>query len=105
MSLYNFHDCTFKTRIKTKKIHHVFEFNQSQWLKPYIELKTQKRTEAEKNVDKDGKALSKLMNNAVNGKKLENLRNRIDASLVTRKQWKRLSKMYIKTKVYVTQNI
>ena len=81
------------------------EFNQSQWSKPYIELKTQKRTEAEKNVDKDGKALSKLMNNAVNGKKLENLRNRIDGSLVTRKQWKRLSKMYIKTKVYVTQNI
>ena len=81
------------------------EFNQSQWLKPYIELKTQKRTEAEKNVDKDGKALSKLMNNAVNGKKLENLRNRIDVSLVTRKQWKRLFKMYIKTKVYVTQNI
>ena len=69
LSLYNFHDCTFKSRIKTKKIHHVLEFNQSQWLKPYIELKTQKRTEAEKNVDKDRKALSKLMNNAVYGKK------------------------------------
>ena len=30
----------------------VLEFNQSQWLKLYIKLKTQKRTEAEKsNVD------------------------------------------------------
>ena len=36
------------TRIKTKKIHHVLEFNQSQWLKPYIEVITHKRIEAEK---------------------------------------------------------
>ena len=29
----------------------------SQWLKKYIELNTQKRIEAKKNGDKDGKAL------------------------------------------------
>ena len=29
----------------------------SQWLKPYVELNTQKRIEAEKNGHKDGKAL------------------------------------------------
>ena len=35
-----------------KKMNQVLEFNQSQWLKLYIKLKTQKRTEAEKsNVD------------------------------------------------------
>ena len=40
-------------------------FNQSQWLKQYIEINTQKRIEAEKIGDKDGKGLCKLMNNAV----------------------------------------
>ena len=43
--------------LKLKKIHHVLEFNQSQWLKQYVELNTQKRMEVEKNGDKDGKAL------------------------------------------------
>ena len=26
---------------KLKKVHHVLEFNQSQWLKPYVEFNTQ----------------------------------------------------------------
>ena len=50
--------------LKLKKIHRVLEFNQSHWLKLYIEFNTQKRIEAEKNNDKDRKALQKLMNNA-----------------------------------------
>ena len=57
------------------------EFNQSQWLKPYIEFNTQKRIEAEENRDKDGKALCRLMNNAICGKTMEHLRNRIDVKL------------------------
>ena len=48
-----------------KKIHCVLEFNQSQWLKPYVEFNTHKRIEAEKISDKDGKVLYKLMSNAV----------------------------------------
>ena len=34
--------------IKTKNKHCLLEFNQSQWLKQYIEFNTQKRLEAEK---------------------------------------------------------
>ena len=61
--------------LKLKKIHRILEFNQSLWLKPYIEFNTQKRIEAEKNNDKDGKALYRLMDNAIYGKTMENLRN------------------------------
>ena len=73
----------FKVRIKTKKTLRVLEFNQSQWLKPYVEFNTEKRVEAEKNGDKDRKALYKLMNNAAYGKTMKNLRNRIDLRLVS----------------------
>ena len=40
--------CNFKDRIKAKKIHCVSEFNQSQWLKPYVKFNTKNRIEAEK---------------------------------------------------------
>ena len=72
--------------LKLKKIHCILEFNQSQWLKPYIEFNTQKKIEAEKNNDRDGKALYKLMNNAIYGKAIENLRNKIDVKLVNNKK-------------------
>ena len=46
-----------RRELKLKKIHCVLEFNQSQWLKPYIELNTIKKIETEKNNGKNGKAL------------------------------------------------
>ena len=57
-----------RLRLKLKQIHHVLEFNQSKWLKPYVEFNTHKRIKAEKNGDKDGQALYKLMNNVVYSK-------------------------------------
>ena len=89
--------------VKLKKLHRVLEFNQSQWLKHCVEFNTQKRIEAEKTGDKDGKALYKLMKNTVYEKTMENLRNRINVKLLSNK--KKLFKMDIQTKLYVTQNI
>ena len=70
-----------------KKKHPVLEFNQSKWLKSYFEFNTWKITEAEKNRDKDGKALYKSMNNAIYGKTIEKLRNSIDVKLVNNKKY------------------
>ena len=42
--------------------------------------------EAEKNNDKDGKELYKLMNNAIYIKTIENMRNRINLKLVNNKK-------------------
>ena len=63
--------------------------------------RTKKKTEAEKNGDKDEKALYKLMNNTVYRKTIKNLRNRMNVKLVSKKI---LFKMDIQTKLYVTQN-
>ena len=46
-----------KLGLKLKKIHLALEFNQLQRLKPYIKFNTEKRIEAEKNAEKDGKVL------------------------------------------------
>ena len=71
-------------------------------MKPYIEFNIQKRIQVENDNDKDGKALYKLKNNGIQGKTIKNLRNRIDVKLVNNQK---LFKMYLKTKLYVAQNI
>ena len=43
---------------------------------------TQKENRSRKNNDKDGKALYKLIENAIYGKTMENLRNKIDVKLI-----------------------
>ena len=62
---------------------------------------TYKKIEAENNGDKDGEAWYNLSSSAVYGRTMENLRNRI-VRLVSNN--KRLFKMDIKTKLYVTRN-
>ena len=48
-----------------ERVHHVTEFDQYAWLKPYIDFNTQIRTQAKNNFEKD---FFKLMNNSVFGK-------------------------------------
>ena len=69
-----------------KKIHRVIEFSQSAWLKPYIEYNTAQRTKATTDAEKD---MYKLLNNAVFGKTMENLRARRDIDIigVNTKKW------------------
>ncbi|XP_022182618.1 uncharacterized protein LOC111042348 [Myzus persicae] len=81
-----------KNGILIEKVDRVVQFDQSDWLKKYIELNTEMRKKAKNNFEKD---FFKLLNNAVFGMTMESMRRRINIELVSSE--KRLQKLINRT--------
>ena len=80
-------------------MHKILEFKQSAWIKPNIDFDTQKRKEATNEADKN---LFKLLNNAVYGKTMENMRKRMKTRIT--KTTKDFLK-YASRPTYINQDI
>ena len=65
--------------MKLTKVHRIWGFKQSDWLKKYIDFYADKRKKAANSLEKD---FFKLMNNSVFGKTMGNLRKRISVKLI-----------------------
>ena len=87
-----------------KKVHRVIKFNQKAWPKPYIDMNTELRQKAKNNFEKN---FFKLMNNAVFGKTMKNVRKHRNIKLVTtdrRKNYSVSEPNYHTTKFF-TENL
>jgi hypothetical protein len=69
--------------LKIKEIKYVISFDQSKWLKKYIDFNSEKRAIAKQNKNDFEVNFFKLMNNSVYGKFIENLKNRSTFDIFT----------------------
>ena len=90
--------------LKLKKIYRIIEFNQEEWLKPYIDMNTELRKVASNDFEK---GFYKLMNNAVFEKTMENVRKHRDIKLVTtnKKRSKLVSEPNYHTMNYISKDL
>ena len=73
-------DQALKHGLVLERIHRVIEFNQYPWMKTYLDFNTKLRMAAANDFVKD---FVKLMNNAIFGKTMENIRKHRNFKLVT----------------------
>ena len=71
------------------KIHEIVSFKQSNWLEKYIKFNTQKRNKAKNDFEKD---FYKLLNNAFDGKTMENVRNPLGLKFFKKDEYKKIIK-------------
>ena len=85
--------------IKLIKIHKIKKFKQFDWMKKYIDFKTEKIKNAKNEFEK---SLFKLMNNSAYGKTMENLRKSINFRLVSSvKEYLK----YVNKPSFISQNL
>ena len=87
-----------------KKVHRAIKFNQNTWLKPYIDINTGLRKKSKKWF---WKRFFNLMNHAVFGKNMGNVRKYRDIKLVTT-EWRRnylVSEPNYHTKKFFTEHL
>ena len=90
--------------LKLRKVHRVIEFDQEAWLKEYIDVHTEFRKKANNDFEKD---FFKLMNNAMFGKTMENVRKHRDIKLVKtdKKRNKLVSEPNFHTRKLIDNNL
>ena len=90
--------------MKLRKVHRIIEFEQEAWLKEYIDVNTELRKKATNDFEK---YFFKLMNNAVFGKTMENVRKHRDIKLVkaVKKRNKLVSEPNFHTRKLIDNNL
>ena len=72
-----------RVRNKIGKMQRMLKFKQSDWVRPYIDFNTQKKTISNNKADKN---FFKLMNNSIYDKTMENFKKRIKIRVVKNSQ-------------------